>query len=168
MKGLTLTQPWATLIALGAKRIETRSWQTSYRGELAIHAGKGLGEFGSEAELWIRCLTDPFRAVLTAGGYANPGQLPRGKIVAVVDLGDCVPTVGDGHIECRGLPDRVSAQERAFGNYARGRFGWLLDALKTLPEPVPCRGAQGLWNVPAEVQAQIRAQLVETPRGAEQ
>src|SRR3954451_22243677 len=38
---LTLTQPWATLVAIGAKQIETRSWGTSYRGWLAIHAAKG-------------------------------------------------------------------------------------------------------------------------------
>lgn len=38
MKALTLWQPWASLIALGEKRYETRSWATSYRGLLAIHA----------------------------------------------------------------------------------------------------------------------------------
>ena len=40
MKALTLYQPWATLVAIGAKKIETRSWSTPYRGPLAIHAGK--------------------------------------------------------------------------------------------------------------------------------
>lgn len=41
MKALSLTQPWATLVAIGAKKIETRSWSTSYRGPVAIHASKG-------------------------------------------------------------------------------------------------------------------------------
>ena len=36
MKALSLYQPWATAIALGSKRIETRGWPTSYRGPLAI------------------------------------------------------------------------------------------------------------------------------------
>lgn len=40
MKALTLWQPWASLVALGVKTIETRSWSTSYRGPLAIHAAK--------------------------------------------------------------------------------------------------------------------------------
>lgn len=40
-KALTIAQPWATLAAIGAKQIETRSWQTNYRGDIAIHAGKG-------------------------------------------------------------------------------------------------------------------------------
>jgi hypothetical protein len=42
MKALTLIQPWATLVALGEKQIETRSWDTKYRGPLAIHAGKKI------------------------------------------------------------------------------------------------------------------------------
>lgn len=31
MSILIFTQPWATLVAIGAKRIETRSWSTTYR-----------------------------------------------------------------------------------------------------------------------------------------
>ena len=42
MKVLTIKQPWATLIMQGNKRFEFRSWQTKYRGELLIHAGKGI------------------------------------------------------------------------------------------------------------------------------
>ena len=38
MKALTIIQPWATLLAAGKKRIETRSWKTNYRGEILIHA----------------------------------------------------------------------------------------------------------------------------------
>ena len=40
MKVLTIKQPWATLIMQGYKRFEFRSWQTKYRGDLLIHAGK--------------------------------------------------------------------------------------------------------------------------------
>lgn len=42
MKVLTIKQPWATLIMQGDKRFEFRSWQTKYRGDLLIHAGKGI------------------------------------------------------------------------------------------------------------------------------
>lgn len=41
MKVITIKQPWATLIMQGYKRFEFRSWQTKYRGDLLIHAGKG-------------------------------------------------------------------------------------------------------------------------------
>ena len=37
MKAITLTQPWATLVMLGQKQWETRSWRTHYTGALAIH-----------------------------------------------------------------------------------------------------------------------------------
>ena len=42
MKALSLTQPWATLVVIGAKRIETRFWHTSYVGPLLIHAAKAI------------------------------------------------------------------------------------------------------------------------------
>jgi hypothetical protein len=38
--GISLTQPWATLLAGGEKRQETRSWSTSVRGFVAIHAAQ--------------------------------------------------------------------------------------------------------------------------------
>jgi len=41
MKALTISQPFASLIASGSKFVENRTWPTSYRGPLAIHAGKG-------------------------------------------------------------------------------------------------------------------------------
>ncbi len=41
MKALSLLQPWATLVVIGVKQIETRSWSTAYRGPLLIHASKG-------------------------------------------------------------------------------------------------------------------------------
>ena len=42
MKVLTIKQPWATLIMQKDKRFEFRSWQTKYRGDLLIHAVKGI------------------------------------------------------------------------------------------------------------------------------
>src|SRR5437868_804524 len=40
VKALSLWQRWASAMALGWKRIETRHWSLSYRGLLAIHAAK--------------------------------------------------------------------------------------------------------------------------------
>ena len=42
MKGLTIKEPWATLIIEGYKKYEFRSWKTKYRGEILIHAGAGI------------------------------------------------------------------------------------------------------------------------------
>lgn len=64
MKVLTLHQPWASLIALGVKTIETRSWTTSYRGPLAIHAGASFQGIDDELE----CEEAGWRAA-QIGGY---------------------------------------------------------------------------------------------------
>jgi hypothetical protein len=84
MKALTLTQPWASLVAIGAKRIETRSWSTKYRGPIAIHAAKDMPR---SARLFA--YRDPAGQVLNEGGILLGGdckELPRGAIVAVARL----------------------------------------------------------------------------------
>jgi len=40
-----------------------------------------------------------------------------------------------------------------------GPFGWVLSDVVVLPAPVPCRGAQGLWEVPADVREAALRQL---------
>jgi hypothetical protein len=72
VKALTLTQPWATLIAVGAKRIETRSWATDYHGQIAIHAAKGLGPVGGKRGLYEQCLEQPFRDVIAEAFRISP------------------------------------------------------------------------------------------------
>ena len=171
MKGLTLTQPYATLVAIGAKKIETRSWSPSYRGPLAIHAGAGLGPVGGKLAFVDLCLTEPFHDALLAAGVRRATTLPFGAVVAVVDLVDCCPIVlpkllGDGakkgeylEIGQRGYTQRheVRGAELAFGDYTPGRSAWLLAEIRALPQPIPCRGALGLWTVPADVEAAIGA-----------
>ncbi len=44
MKVITVKQPFATLIAEGFKEYEFRTWYTHYRGEILIHAGKGIDQ----------------------------------------------------------------------------------------------------------------------------
>jgi hypothetical protein len=161
MRGLTLTQPWASLVAIGAKRIETRSWATDYRGQLAIHAGKGLAGM-SEAEMWDMALSEPFRTALARSALMNPGRMPRGEIVAVVEVADCLPTgrLASGlevprHCSRTDEIWQLTEWERAFGDYGPGRYGWLLADVRPLPTPIPYRGALGLWAVPAELEQRI-------------
>ncbi len=175
MKALTLTQPWATLVALGAKTIETRSWSTTYRGPLAIHAGAGLGPVGGRVELFKLCEREPFlSALLPQYGHTHghpvidTHRLPFGAIVAVAELVDCRPQAADvdpefnvhysvGYTGARGQYMAVSDQERAFGDYSPGRYAWLLGAVRPLSEPLPYRGAQGLRTLPADVIALVEA-----------
>lgn len=142
MKSLTLTQPWATLVAIGAKRIHTRRWSIRYRGPLAIHAAKGFPRWARET-----CLEAEFAAEL------GPNPLPTGAVLATCRLVACIPTRElqqnrviqmDPAARC---PDFVMTDlERLFGDYEPGRWAWLLADVKPLPEPVPAKGALGLWE----------------------
>ena len=133
MKALTLTQPWATLVAIGAKRIETRSWHTLYRGPLAIHAAKAF-------PVWAQamCTHKHFRAALHGAGYTLVASLPRGAAIAIVTLADITPIIFQ-----RDVPPEPEA---TFGDYTSGRWAWHLTAAQMLAEPVPAKGALGLWE----------------------
>lgn len=147
MKALTLTQPWATLVAIGAKKIETRSWGTNYRGPLAIHAGAGFGPAGGKRGYQALCAEEPFNATLTAYMQAEVAKgitpleaanlIPLGAIVALVNL-DYVERILSPH----DIPDEP---ERSFGNYELGRYAWHLTLLRKFDKPIPAKGAQGFW-----------------------
>ena len=132
MKTLTLTQPWATLVAIGAKRIETRSWNTKYRGPLAIHAAKGFPEWARE-----RFFDWQFREVLEVHCIHSFHELPLGVIVATCTLVDCVQITSDN------VP---AAPEFYFGDFTIGRWAWHLAEITALSRPVPAKGNLGLWE----------------------
>lgn len=148
MRILTLWEPWATLMALGAKRIETRSWSTRYRGPLAIHAAKG----GLKPYHLAVVLKEPYFKEAMSSAIISPGN-----IVAVASLVECVSVE-----KCHRLGDLACnwkwEEEQAFGNYSPGRFAWITAKLFRLPCPIPHKGGQGLRILPAEVVAQIKAQ----------
>jgi hypothetical protein len=140
------------MIALGAKEIETRSWGTSYRGPIAIHAGK---EFPT---LWRQFSGDAFVDALgpvcgvNQYGVPNLRELPTGCVLALATLVDCVPMVPP-YYEPNGYS--VSDRERAVGNYGPGRYAWILREVIPLAEPVSCRGRQRLWELRGEALAAV-------------
>lgn len=106
MRALTIRQPWATLIALGVKTIETRSWRAprSLIGQtIAIHAGKHQPEPGHVGE-W--CIDRNRRDGAWMRRHTlDPSQrLPLGAIVATATLADCRPA---GHIHLSELPSET-------------------------------------------------------------
>lgn len=167
MKALSLTQPWASLVAIGAKRIETRSWPTRYRGPVAIHASKAF----PRADRQLCITSTPFYVALK-DHYRRVTDIPVGAIIATARLVDVLSI--DARL-CMGLssikldPDGVVRRysplqktgplgpfhgttaeypdpEAAFGDYTPGRFAWILADVVKLPEPIPARGALGLWE----------------------
>jgi hypothetical protein len=137
IRGLTLTQPWATLVALGLKGYETRSWDTGYRGLVAIHAAK---KFPRDAQSLSQ--TDPYINVLNR----PPDEYPRGLILCIVRLRHTTLT---DHIREKmwGTP------EFDFGDFGLGRYAWSLEHVLSLGKPIPCRGMLGLWALPPEALA---------------
>jgi activating signal cointegrator 1 len=161
VKAITLTQPWASLVAIGAKRIETRSWSTKYRGPLAIHAAK---KFPQEA--WDICEEYPFFDALYAGGFGGVRKdefedneaflyqqmLPLGCAIATCELVICMPIpkfMTNFFIPHEGIGTFTlppGEPELSFGDYTPGRFAWILANIKPLPDPVEAKGMLGLWE----------------------
>lgn len=147
MNALTLWQPWASLVATGAKKWETRSWATSYRGPLLIcSAKKGLPK--AELEQFLdtpECqagLADLWNYPPSITGSQITGvDLSFGYAECVVDLVACIGTRGY-------LRGELGPQELSFGDFSDGRFAWKLENPRRLTIPTQVTGRQGLWEIP--------------------
>jgi hypothetical protein len=144
--GLTLWRPWPILIARGIKRIENRPWRPEPRllpGEwLAIHAGKTYDPDCSPLAVSLGIPPETFFDRKL--GAAS-------SIVAVARFAGVVTESKD--------------------TWFFGPFGWVLDQVVAL-DPIPCKGAQGLWVVPRDIAERCRAayraqQLSRPPAGQE-
>jgi hypothetical protein len=130
MPALTLMQPWATLIALGRKKIETRGWHPRENpGVLAIASSKKMM---SRAHRRMASEQEPFRSAL------GDAELPSGVIVAVA--------VVTGFERTEQI--KVSGAEALFGDFSLGRWAWHLGEVVALDRPIHVSGARGVWKVP--------------------
>ena len=141
MKAITILEPWASLIPLGQKNIETRSWGTKYRGPIAIHAAKSI-------KAWHLNLAweEPFYSALAPQHNMIDGKpsihYHRGCIIGVAYLVDCPLMTAEKIAEWR---DIYGPNEIAFGHFEPGRYGWILANARPI-EPVPVKGRLGLWE----------------------
>lgn len=168
MKCLSLWQPWASAVALGSKRIETRSWRTHYTGPLLIHAAKRrmIGEL-----IHYSCCTNWASALAALIPIDDDkrwyDKLPFGAIVGVVDLFACRPThdlrLGEinspRHQPGESSPEYHNWSEQELGDFGPDRFAWMLENPKHLRKPIPFRGRQGLFNVPDSLLIPSESQL---------
>ncbi len=131
MTVISLLQPWASLVILGYKTIETRSWSTAYRGELMIHASQGKSGMGF-------CDQPIFKK------YLRNVDVPFGAIIGVVSL-DSIIQITDLALSDSTL-NEMTLEEKIFGDYTTSRFAWILRNPLPLDKPIPARGYQRLWQ----------------------
>lgn len=149
MKAITICQPYAALILLPTshpdhKFVENRTWPTSYRGPLLIHAGKSRS--------WLHGYVGGFN------GLPHVDDLPFGAIVGVAELSRC-DSIRDLMNICHGVTDASSKEKLAAKTirahkHTEGPFCWVLKNIRKFNTPIPYRGAQGLFDVPDEVVAE--------------
>lgn len=164
-RAIVLHQPWASLVALGIKKYETRSWSTKYRGKLLICSAK----VSYTPNTWLGdCLiSDKTNQICQLAGMGKFHKvtldffncnLPLGKVLCVVDLDGCYLMTTDGeNIKAEGR--EVSQLEQLCGDWQAGRKAWELNNLVLLPEPVPIKGKQGLWIPERSVIEQVESRL---------
>ena len=138
MKALTLWQPWATLIVKNDKHIETRGHKTNILGRVAIHAAKA-DHCGLLLHMPMSKLK--FFQESKVCGFPEP---PRGCIVGTVEIIGCMP------IEELYGSELDTPKERAFGDWSKGRYGWILRNPVIFDKPIPAKGSQGFWNWQAD------------------
>jgi hypothetical protein len=143
VRGLTIRQPYADLIALGIKTVETRSWAPAYRGPLLIHAARKPPSAKSAPYGDLHAIR---RALQDAG--SDIGAAPVGAVVAVARLVDVLE--GPAAVALR-------PADEPYGSFAAGRYGWILADVCPLADPIECRGALGLWRVDHELAARLAA-----------
>ncbi|MFA5408109.1 MAG: ASCH domain-containing protein [Bacilli bacterium] len=124
MKVITVKQPWASLIALGYKEYEFRTWSTKYRGPLLIHAGKGIDKQAMEH----------FKDLDL--------EYPTSQIVASVNLDDCCL------IDEQFNQDLTAKNTKVYGMTNRvGTYAWYLSNVKRIDDNEYVKGQLGLWNI---------------------
>lgn len=129
MKALTVDAIWAWAILTGRKRIENRTWSTSYRGPLAIHAGVNSTRDAAARSFLgrIKNMQVPAESRIA---------ILRGNLVGIADLEE-IYVVADMPVELRNDP------------FCEGPVCWVLRNARWLEKPLPCSGKQGLWETPA-------------------
>jgi len=124
MKALTIKQPWATLIIQGDKRFEFRSWQTKYRGDLLIHAGKGIDK----------------EAMKRLAKYL-PKELQYGKILGKVKLVDCIKMSP----EFKELLLKENSDIYTKSSFKES-YGWQVSNVEVFENPIDVKGHLSLWE----------------------
>ncbi len=155
MKALTLWQPWASLIALGVKPFEFRGWKPPAKAvgtRIAVHAASRrarrieIAWLVSELERGENGRVALHREALELLRGTGPGDWPLSCIVCTAVLGE--PLGGLEAARSMGAEINDSDREGTFN------WAWPMNDIVAVPS-LPCRGAYGLWPVPADLAREI-------------
>jgi len=122
---LSLRQPWAELILQGRKDIETRTWDTGFRGEFLIHASKQV-----DIEACQHFGLDPHSLVI--GSIVG-----KAKLVSSKEYKTLQQYLDDG-----------SRHAAEFLGFSKPRYGFILAEIQRVA-PMSCKGALGFFEVDA-------------------
>jgi hypothetical protein len=139
-KVLTLWQPWATLLIIGAKKIETRPSFTSWTIEKGIYLVHVAQKWTSELDAISK--QSPFKEKLK--GHS----LNLGCIIGSIEIIGCFPIfeTHNGYFELIGSDTNISEIEIKFGDYREGRFAWITQNPRILQTPIPYKNGQGYYQ----------------------
>ena len=126
MKVITIKQPFATLIAEGLKEYEFRTWKNSYRGEILIHAGKGVDKKAMERFKDLNL------------------EYPSGCIIAKATITDCVYVDDTLKEELQKKDDKVYYGVINKDSNWDG-YGFKLENIEKI-SPIEIKGKLSLWN----------------------
>lgn len=158
IKVITLWQPWASLIMIGAKPWEFRSWSYVERGvgvkvddRIGVHAGARPIK-PAEIEDLRRRLDDP---ICSTGLIATKARDLLDRLAAahkcrgVLELSALLGTVRIG--EPKLSIDAMPTWKGTIGDSDRlehCKWAWPVGDVRTLSAPSPMKGFQGFWNCP--------------------
>ena len=150
MYAITLHQPWASLIALGIKTVETRSWPAPVRllgQDIAIHAAKlVMREPGSALDaVMVGRVGEDWRGVIPAGMVVATATLAGMARVERVNLVHNCATHEPG-TEAGCAVGKRETRIDPWGDFSPGRWLWFLTEVRPLPEPIPAVGRQAFWQ----------------------
>lgn len=125
MKVITLKQPFASLIAEGYKEYEFRTWKTSFRGELYIHAGLGVD-----------------KEAMKRFEYLNL-EYPQGQIIAKCNMTDCL-LIDDNMKQFLKEKDPI-VYKGAINHTGKVEYGFKLENVEKI-KPIPATGKLSIWE----------------------
>ena len=121
VKVLSIREPYASLIKLKIKTIETRSFKTNYRGELYIHASLSKSNVGDELSKLVMPM--------------------YGKIICKCKLVDCV-LMTENYV--KEIKEKMPMEYKC-GLYEAGRYAWILESVEEI-DAIEAKGKLGIWN----------------------